>query len=416
MKQKTKRIISNRLGIFYNTRFTANNIDNILTKGRTYIYNKLYENLTFCPSDKVNVRKRQRARFERQFKRVLHNSALTEDASIEDKLIACKRKSFLLLPSTQIIKPIMHLRYKKKYQRPLQCYYNFKLPALNTSRYANRYTKQEVYRVNDFNSTEHNFSVDVSEMSFVASLSRDSDVISTVIDNSSSTFNVNAPVFIPKKMVQSKKTYDKPTVRPIPDELLPYVPNEPIYKDGITFAYLTKNEQRTREPLVVGSKNWIKAIREFKARADRKKALDDYVEEIKMKWEIDFKEFAISCDALSKNLFNLQNICHNYLAYLSTCPVISASSTLSSKKGKQKATYGPNNPPFDQRHLLELKDKVEECYLSLALAERDNVLFFPDFHNKLPRGERKRKVDNYTNLDSLHGFHRSKRSHIVTED
>ncbi|CAB4422152.1 unnamed protein product [Rhizophagus irregularis] len=229
-KQKMKKIISNRLGLSYNTRISANNIDSILKKGRTYMYNKVYNNLTFVPSNKANVKKKQTARFERHCRRILHNSALTENATVEDKLIACKRKGFLFLPSAEFTKPVMHLRYKKKYQIPLQRYYNFKIPSLKASRHAD--IKQEVHIANYFNSTKHNVSFDPLERSNDVSTSHDSDVISSPIRTISSTLNVNSPVFTPSKKVKPI-IHNEPVILPIPDELLPYVPTEPIYKNGL---------------------------------------------------------------------------------------------------------------------------------------------------------------------------------------
>ncbi|CAB4422154.1 unnamed protein product [Rhizophagus irregularis] len=408
-----KKIISNRLGLSYNTRISANNIDSILKKGRTYMYNKVYNNLTFVPSNKANVKKKQTARFERHCRRILHNSALTENATVEDKLIACKRKGFLFLPSAEFTKPVMHLRYKKKYQIPLQRYYNFKIPSLKASRHAD--IKQEVHIANYFNSTKHNVSFDPLERSNDVSTSHDSDVISSPIRTISSTLNVNSPVFTPSKKVKPI-IHNEPVILPIPDELLPYVPTEPIYKNGVTFAYLTKKEQRTLKPLIVRSKNWIKAVRAIKARVEEKNALEASIEEMKIKWEVHDKEFATLYDSSFNGLYHHQNVCHDYFAYLSKHFAPSASSTPSSKKGKQKVKYGPDNPPFNQQRLLEFEAKFDISKLHLALTKRNRDLYYPDYYSKLPRREHKRTVDNYTNLDSFHGLHQSKRSHIVSED
>ncbi|CAB4424398.1 unnamed protein product [Rhizophagus irregularis] len=364
------------------------------------MYNKTYNNLTFCPSNKANVKKKQIARFERHYRRTLHNSSLTEDASIEDKLIACKRKGFLFLPSKQFTKPIMHLRYKKKYQIPLQCYYNFKIPSLKASKDA--HVRREVHIVNYFNSTKHNLSFDPLERSNDASTSHDSNVISASLDTISSTFSVNAPVFTPSKNVQPK-IRNEPVILPIPDELLPYVPSEPIYKDGVTFAHLTKKEQRTLKPYVVGSKLWIKAVKSIKALADEKNAREAYIEEIKIKWEVYDKEFATLYEDLFVICYNHQNICHDYFAYLSTSPDSLISPTPSSKKQQKLINY-----QFNRNHLLQLEAHFEGNVLELALMRHHCDLYYLDFYSKLPRRERKRTVDNYTNLDSFYGFHIAK--------
>ncbi|PKY52439.1 hypothetical protein RhiirA4_425276 [Rhizophagus irregularis] len=406
-KQKKKKIISNRLGISYNTRITVNHIDNILKKGRTNIYNKAYDNLTFCPSNKVNVKKQQTARFERQRRRILHNSALTEDASIEDKLIACKRKGFLFLPSKQITKPVMHLRYKKKYQIPLQRYYNFKIPSLQASQDAE--IRQEVHIVKYFNSTKHNLSFDPSEKSNEASSSHDLEVISNPIRTISPTLDVNASISTSSKKVQSTIHHEL-VILPIPEELLPYVPSEPIYKNGKTFAYLTKQEQRTLKPLIVGSKYWIKAVKSIKALAEEKNALEAHIDELKIKWEVQDKEFVTLYEGLFCNLSNHQNTCHDYFAYLSTTPGSSISYMPTSKMSKTYIKKVHYNPRFNQNHLSALEANFDYSDLQLALAKRDRELYYLDFYSKLPQRERKRTVDNYTNLDSFYGLHISKRS------
>ncbi|GET67316.1 hypothetical protein GLOIN_2v1885163 [Rhizophagus irregularis DAOM 181602=DAOM 197198] len=90
-------------------------------------------NFNLQNSDNPNVRKRQQARFERKCRQVFHKSDLTADASLEDKLLASKRKGFLFQQSQNFRKPIMHLKYKKKFQVPLQRYYTFQLPFLESS-------------------------------------------------------------------------------------------------------------------------------------------------------------------------------------------------------------------------------------------------------------------------------------------
>ncbi|GET58001.1 hypothetical protein RIR_jg26942.t4 [Rhizophagus irregularis DAOM 181602=DAOM 197198] len=56
-----------------------------MKKGRFFNFN-------LQNSDNPNVRKRQQARFERKCRQVFHKSDLTADASLEDKLLASKRK------------------------------------------------------------------------------------------------------------------------------------------------------------------------------------------------------------------------------------------------------------------------------------------------------------------------------------
>ncbi|CAB4426660.1 unnamed protein product [Rhizophagus irregularis] len=343
---------------------------------RTYVYNKVYDNFTLCPSNKAKVKKQQTAHFERHCRRVLHNSELKEDATLEDKVIACKRKGFLFLPSVQFNKLIMHLRYKKKYQIPLQRYYNFKIPSLKPLKYAE--IRQEVHIANYFNSTKHNLSFDLSVNSNDARITFDSDVISSpILELRTGQPNLVQPII-----------HNEPVILPIPDELLPYVPTEPIYKDGVTSAYLTKKEWRTLKPLIVGSKNWIKAIRSIKTLADQEKEREVRKQEMRRKWEVDDNEFASLYDNWFYALCHHQNTCHEYFAYLSTSPAPSASPTPSSKKkGKQKVKDTSNNSSFNHNHLMELKETLDDSNLHLAITKRDHELYYPDFYSKLPRRE-----------------------------
>ncbi|PKY56991.1 hypothetical protein RhiirA4_428654 [Rhizophagus irregularis] len=295
----------------------------------------------------------------------------------------------------------MHLRYKKKYQIPLQSYYNFKIPSLKESKHAD--IRQEVHIANYFNSTKHNLSFDPSERSNDASTSEDMNVSLSPLHTISPTFDVNTPVFTLGKKVQ-RKIHNEPAILPIPDELLPYVPSEPIFKDGVTFEYLSKKEKRTLKPLIVGSKYWIKAVRSIKALAEEKNALEAHTDELKIKWEVQDKVFVTLYDDLFSDLFYHQNICHDYFAYLSTTPGSSISFIPTSKMSKRHIKYVHNNPRFNRNHLLKLEADCFNSNLHLALTKRDHDLQYLDFYDKLPRRERKRKlqdkVDEDRNIDN----------------
>ncbi|PKY56163.1 hypothetical protein RhiirA4_428048 [Rhizophagus irregularis] len=78
--------------------------------------------------------------------------------------------------------------------------------------------------------------------SSVASTSQSSVVTSNPIIAISPTLKVDVPVFTPTKKVQPKGHKVPPNILPILEELLPYAPDVPIYKDGVTFENLTKAE------------------------------------------------------------------------------------------------------------------------------------------------------------------------------
>src|SRR5687767_10125631 len=97
-----------------------------MKKGRFFNFN-------LQNSDNPNVQKRQQARFERKCRQVFHKSDLTADASLEDKLLASKRKGFLFQQSQNFRKPIMHLKYKKKFHYSITILFSYR--SLNPQHY-----------------------------------------------------------------------------------------------------------------------------------------------------------------------------------------------------------------------------------------------------------------------------------------
>ncbi|PKY57513.1 hypothetical protein RhiirA4_478627 [Rhizophagus irregularis] len=278
----------------------------------------------------------------------------------------------------------MHLRYKKKYQIPLRSYYNFKIPSLIASQDAK--IRQEVHIAKYFNSTKHNLSFDPSVKSNEASSSHDLDVISTPTRSMSPMLDVDASVFTPSKKIQ-RTIHREPVILPIPEELLPFVPSEPIYKDGRTFAYLTKYEQRTLKPLIEGSKLWIKAVKSIKALAEQKKAREDYTDELKIKWEVQDKELANLYEDWCCVLSHRQNMGHDYFAYLSTAPNSTILHMPTSKMSKTYIKKVHYNPRFNQNHLAKLDANFDDSGFSVARTKRHHELYYPDI--KLTRSERK---------------------------
>ncbi|PKY62864.1 hypothetical protein RhiirA4_490172 [Rhizophagus irregularis] len=116
--------------ISYNTKYYVYPINNITKKGLNSIYNKFYFNLQDKKSKSLNVSKRQHARFEGLCKRVFKHSGIKEDRPVEDQLLAARQKSFLFQKGQILRKPLLHVRYKKKFVAPEDCYYTLQKPSI----------------------------------------------------------------------------------------------------------------------------------------------------------------------------------------------------------------------------------------------------------------------------------------------
>ncbi|PKY46180.1 hypothetical protein RhiirA4_420439 [Rhizophagus irregularis] len=178
---RIKKNFNKRLGITFTTRYSVNNINNILRKGNTTIYNKVYDNFNFGFSKRNNIQKKQRQRFERKCKHIFEDCKIKDDTPTEAKLLAARKHRFLFHPLQSFKKPISHLRYKKKYHVPLQKYYNFKLPTLDIKS-SDHEIKREVHIARYFDSNQHGSSFDPSY------------IIDKTATASSSTDNHNLPV------------------------------------------------------------------------------------------------------------------------------------------------------------------------------------------------------------------------------
>ncbi|CAB4446655.1 unnamed protein product [Rhizophagus irregularis] len=439
---RTKNNFSKRLGITFNTRYSVNNINNILRKGNTYIYNKIYENFNFGFSKKNNVQRKQRQRFDRKCKHVFRNCDTKDDTLTEDKLLSSKRQGFLFHPLQSYKKCISHLRYKKRYQVPLQKYYNFKLPTLNTKS-SDPEVKREVHIAHYFESNRHGSSLDPS---YKTESTLDTPVASTANNtwnqtvSSSSLLNINAAPFTPKTVTQKgKKKRKEPIISDkdflstlrtfneeqrnrannkregtstsqvknfIPDDLLPFIPDEPIYKDGKVYSLLTKKEKATLKPLTEGSKSWRVAIRSIKDAADRKRELETYKDNLALKWETT-RYAGEFCEEFTSDLFYVQNSYYDFFTYKNRVDHVTP---IDETKGKKPIQNNKNidSPAFARQHLEELESKKEDSDLILALFLRQQSLYNhipPEFF--VPR-ERKRRAIDSSNFD--YNLHRKKRS------
>ncbi|RGB36864.1 hypothetical protein C1646_782607 [Rhizophagus diaphanus] len=130
-KYKKKKCFSSRQGTTFITQYFANSYNNIVNKGQSYIYKKLYSNFDQNFSTKPSTKRQQEKRFERNCRRVCNTASIDfATASREELHLASRCKSFLMTKLDQIKKPLMHLKYHKKFAYPLQVDYDFPIPTL----------------------------------------------------------------------------------------------------------------------------------------------------------------------------------------------------------------------------------------------------------------------------------------------
>ncbi|RGB23929.1 hypothetical protein C1646_773804 [Rhizophagus diaphanus] len=80
---------------------------------------------------KPSTKRQQEKCFERNCRRVCNNTGIDfATASREELHLASRRRSFLMTKLDQLKKPLMHLKYHKKFAYPLQVDYDCSIPTL----------------------------------------------------------------------------------------------------------------------------------------------------------------------------------------------------------------------------------------------------------------------------------------------
>lgn len=87
----------------------------------------------------------------------------------------------------------------------------------------------------------------------MASSSIEDNIIKSPTDDNNSTPVVNTSVaFADPSGSSSSNTTSKDGQFPL--HLIPFIPDEPIYKGGLTYSKLSKKDKKNLQPLKVGSK------------------------------------------------------------------------------------------------------------------------------------------------------------------
>ncbi|CAB5185044.1 hypothetical protein RhiirA5_415672 [Rhizophagus irregularis] len=225
--KKVKQIHSHRLGISYKSQYeTPTFIVHARPERRMY-RKRIYDLQTHHASDS-KTHKKQKLRFERACKAVFHRRGTRVDTqapaiNIKDQMRRAGIHRFLFLPSQHIHKPIQHLKFHRTFRSMNFPYYNFPIPSR---------------------------------------LKRPSTKKKKLLSNSSSSL-ISPTQHIPQKPSEEiMYTHDLPaiTIQPIPsddrntwhnklgflipNDLLPYVTEDPIY----TSKTQEKIKGRTHEP------------------------------------------------------------------------------------------------------------------------------------------------------------------------
>ncbi|CAB5394307.1 unnamed protein product [Rhizophagus irregularis] len=217
----------------------------------------------------------------------------------------------------------------------------------------------------------------------MASSSIEDNIIKSLTDDNNSTPVVNTSVaFADPSGSSSSNTTSKDGQFPL--HLIPFIPDEPIYKGGLTYSKLSKKDKKNLQPLKFNGKTTT--------------------------------EIALYRDNLTITLTHYQNVCYDYHTYLRRQHSPIASSSLPPTKGKKKQKGRATDPDFNIKQLQILEETMDESGLHLALTVRHNKLYEPEYVTHQAPRQLKRSATRNFNLDLHYNLHMRKRFHHFTED
>ncbi|RGB22406.1 hypothetical protein C1646_776142, partial [Rhizophagus diaphanus] len=218
--------------------------------------------------------KKQRSRFERacqsvftgrrprfdKYKNTRQNKHTPSD-DIKDKLRQARMHRFLFLPSQHINKPIQHLKYHKNSSPYTPTNYNHPIPPQLTKASPAEPNQRQVYK-QDLNINQvdgdpsHNFTTDDHPMMIDSTQTEGSSTKPPVQTRSKEghTWHENLGIFIP-------------------NDLLPYVTEDPVY--------INKTQERKKgKHYPPGHKEWFAAIKVRKQCHEQRIAREQYEKEL----------------------------------------------------------------------------------------------------------------------------------------
>ncbi|PKC50822.1 hypothetical protein RhiirA1_543804, partial [Rhizophagus irregularis] len=172
------------------------------------MYRKRLDNFRSHHSDSSKRSKKQKSRFQRACRYVFYNRGNNRKSyrrvnSLDEKLHRARQHRFLFLPSQYINKPIQHLKYYKRLVLRDEEHYNFPIPP------APRRPFGTIASLNPF--------FDQANRLYPG-------------NNSFSTSNTHSPATTTQPiLLKEENTWHETLGIWIPNDLFPYVTDEPIY-------------------------------------------------------------------------------------------------------------------------------------------------------------------------------------------
>ncbi|RGB25132.1 hypothetical protein C1646_803056, partial [Rhizophagus diaphanus] len=267
--------------------------NNIICKGQSYVYKKLYSNLEHNFSTQPSTKRQQEKRFEHHCSRVCNNSGFDfATASREELHLASRRKTFLMIKSDQIQKPLIYLKYHNKFAFPFLEDYDFPILTLTLP------------------------------------------VIPEPIEERPQP-PVSPPAFDLSK---------------VPDDLIGYIPDHPVYK-GDFHNQLSDKQKAKLKPLQVGSKAWKQHMQELKSQKEhdlRISQLDSESRDMAKLWNTSFDMINRRL-RLAAELTTLQDLQgEKALIELEILTIPLTSNTKKKKVDKLKDKIRKLSPQFDE--------------------------------------------------------------------
>ncbi|RGB38445.1 hypothetical protein C1646_812620 [Rhizophagus diaphanus] len=213
-------------------------------------------------STKPSTKRQQEKHFECNCRRICNNAGIDFTSASSDELIlASKHKTFLMMKSDWILKLLMHLKYKEKFAYPSQEDYDFPIPYLKQPP-AIELTNKELQEWQRFYDERKNY----------------------------------AP---PAPMLTEPIDLSK-----VPDDLILYIPDHPIYKGDI-HNQLTNKQKAQLKPLQVDSKAWKDHVRQLKSM----KESDLQIKKEASQREENAKLWNMSVNVINQHLILVAHLC-----------------------------------------------------------------------------------------------------------
>ncbi|EXX74369.1 uncharacterized protein OCT59_025645 [Rhizophagus irregularis] len=209
-----KHVHSTRLGISYDVSYLANDQHSVPIHIERRMYQKRFNNFRSHHSDSSKRSKKQKSRFQRACRSVFYNRGHKKKkllrnglVTLDEKLHRARQHRFLFLPSQHINKPVQHLRYYKGLMLRLAEDYNFPIPPERSRRPVGAVRAITVSRT-----TQDRLS-----------RQRSRDILL-------STSHTHSPATTPQPiLLKEEETWHEKLGIWIPNDLLPYVTDEPVY-------------------------------------------------------------------------------------------------------------------------------------------------------------------------------------------